>query len=97
LTDLPDDVTNGMPIIVDNATTRGRLPSGWSHPVVPATPVTTTTLDVSDNAVQERTQLQEALAAANGNKAQAARGLNMPRSTFYSKLKKLGIDGSGNS
>lgn len=40
------------------------------------------------NSDDERTQLFEALRQANGNKAQAARLLEMPRSTFYSKLKK---------
>jgi len=36
-------------------------------------------------------QLKSALDSADGNKAQAARLLGMPRSTFYSKLKKYGI------
>ncbi len=36
----------------------------------------------------EYQQLQQALERANGNKALAARSLKMPRSTFYSKLKK---------
>lgn len=36
----------------------------------------------------EREQLEEALVRSQGNKAQAARLLGMPRSTFYSKLKK---------
>ena len=97
LSDLPEDVTNGMPIVVDNAATREELSSSWSDPVVPSVPVTTTTLNVSADVAQESIRFHEALAAANGNKAQAARDLNMPRSTFYSKLKKLGIDGSGNS
>ncbi len=37
---------------------------------------------------EEREQLVEALARSRGNKAQAARLLGLPRSTFYSKLKK---------
>jgi transcriptional regulator with GAF, ATPase, and Fis domain len=40
---------------------------------------------------REREQLVRALAAANGNKADAARALGMPRSTLISKLKKLGL------
>ncbi|MEP3482762.1 MAG: helix-turn-helix domain-containing protein, partial [Fuerstiella sp.] len=36
----------------------------------------------------EYLQLQRALELADGNKALAARSLKMPRSTFYSKLKK---------
>ncbi len=42
---------------------------------------------------QELAELQQALQRASGNKAQAARMLHMPRSTFYSKLKKYGIGG----
>ncbi|MEZ6122468.1 MAG: sigma 54-interacting transcriptional regulator [Planctomycetaceae bacterium] len=44
----------------------------------------------SDSAA-ERDRLLEALQATEGNKAQAARYLRMPRSTFYSKLKKYGL------
>jgi transcriptional regulator with GAF, ATPase, and Fis domain len=40
---------------------------------------------------REREQLVRALAAANGNKAEAARALGMARSTFISRLKKLGL------
>jgi transcriptional regulator with GAF, ATPase, and Fis domain len=40
----------------------------------------------------ERQQLQMALAQCGGNKAEAARKLGMPRSTYYSKLKKYEID-----
>ncbi len=36
----------------------------------------------------ERDMLISALRATNGNKAEAARSLGLPRSTFYSKLKK---------
>ena len=39
----------------------------------------------------ERTMLLEALSRCSGNKAEAARALGMPRSTFFSKLKKHGI------
>jgi transcriptional regulator with GAF, ATPase, and Fis domain len=40
---------------------------------------------------REREQLVRALAAAQGNKAEAARALGMARSTLVSKLKKLGL------
>lgn len=40
----------------------------------------------------EREQLLEALRQSGGNKAKAARMLGMPRSTFYSKLKKHEIE-----
>jgi transcriptional regulator with GAF, ATPase, and Fis domain len=39
----------------------------------------------------EREQLVRALAAADGNKAEAARALGMARSTLVSRLKKLGL------
>jgi transcriptional regulator of acetoin/glycerol metabolism len=40
----------------------------------------------------EREQLVRALAAAAGNKAEAARILGIARSTLVSRLKKLGIE-----
>jgi transcriptional regulator with PAS, ATPase and Fis domain len=40
----------------------------------------------------ERQALVNALAQARGNKAEAARALGIPRSTFFSRLKKLGLD-----
>jgi transcriptional regulator with GAF, ATPase, and Fis domain len=40
----------------------------------------------------ERQSLVEALARANGNKAEAARLLGIPRSTFFSRLKKFGME-----
>jgi transcriptional regulator with GAF, ATPase, and Fis domain len=39
----------------------------------------------------EKQELIDALRAADGNKAVAARSLNMPRSTFYSRCRKYGI------
>ncbi len=39
----------------------------------------------------ERLLLQDALIRSGGNKAEAARLLGMPRSTYYSKLKKHGL------
>ncbi|MBM4074055.1 MAG: hypothetical protein FJ267_00225, partial [Planctomycetes bacterium] len=42
----------------------------------------------------ERQSLIDALEKCGGNKAQAARILGIPRSTFFSKLKKHGIGDS---
>ena len=39
----------------------------------------------------EREQLQQALLKSGGNKAEAARLLGLPRSTFFSKLKKYSL------
>lgn len=39
----------------------------------------------------QKQELIDALRAADGNKAVAARSLNMPRSTFYSRCRKYGI------
>jgi transcriptional regulator with GAF, ATPase, and Fis domain len=39
----------------------------------------------------ERGRLVEALQHAQGNKSEAARALGLPRSTFFSKLKKYGL------
>jgi transcriptional regulator of acetoin/glycerol metabolism len=39
----------------------------------------------------ERQRLVDALSEAGGNKSVAARLLGMPRSTFFSKIKKYGI------
>jgi len=53
----------------------------------------TTTLDSGDPEVEadERLRLLDALDEARGNKSEAARLLGLPRSTFFSKLKKHGI------
>jgi len=43
----------------------------------------------------EKSLIEQALKLKKGNKRQAARHLNMPRSTFYNKLKKYGIQFEG--
>jgi len=40
---------------------------------------------------EEANILRMALEESGGNKAQAARSLNLPRSTFFSKCRKHGI------
>ena len=40
----------------------------------------------------ERDRLLGALRSSGGNKARAARSLGLPRSTFFSQLKKHGLD-----
>ncbi|MEZ6064780.1 MAG: sigma 54-interacting transcriptional regulator [Planctomycetaceae bacterium] len=51
--------------------------------------VNATTVVGSD---EERQLLQAALAEAKGNKARAARLLGLPRSTYFSRMKKHGLD-----
>ena len=48
--------------------------------------------NASLEAEDERNQLRDALQASGGNKARAARLLGLPRSTFFSKLKKHSLD-----
>ena len=54
----------------------------------PGSHVASLQADVALQENSEREQLQDALRRSNGNKAEAARLLGMPRSTFFSKLKK---------
>ena len=48
-----------------------------------------------DDPVSERRMLVEALQQCDGNKTKAARRLGLPRSTYFSKLKKYGITDDG--
>uniref|UniRef100_A0A7C4QNS2 AAA family ATPase n=1 Tax=Schlesneria paludicola TaxID=360056 RepID=A0A7C4QNS2_9PLAN len=62
---------------------RGELPSGVGlHGVVPR----------GRDQFDERGRLLAALQQAGGNKARAAKLLGLPRSTFFSKLKKHGLE-----
>ncbi|APZ93784.1 sigma 54-interacting transcriptional regulator [Fuerstiella marisgermanici] len=96
LKDLPAQMTpsTNLALIEDARAT----PQSWSPDSAvseAAGTVTTNTVlsgQTSDtNQDSERVRLVTALQSANGNKARAARSLNMPRSTFYSKLKKFGL------
>ena len=53
-----------------------------------ANPSHALTLELAD---LERERLIDALAQCSGNKTQAARLLGIPRSTLFSKLRKLGL------
>lgn len=48
-------------------------------------------LNADSESPDEERILREVLQSAGGNKAMAARSINLPRSTFYSKCKKYGI------
>ncbi|MBL6989573.1 MAG: sigma 54-interacting transcriptional regulator [Bacteriovoracaceae bacterium] len=56
-----------------------------------ATPVTTLEQKVQASPEMEAQQIKEALIACGGNKAKAARRLNMDRSTLYRKIDRYGI------
>ena len=68
--------------VIETTSTRPRLTQQFS----PA--VATRSVIGSDT---ERQQLVTALQRCNGNKAEAARLMGMPRSTFFSKLRKHGL------
>lgn len=70
----------------DSATER----LGISRDAVPVGPGSMLTTREAEFAA-ERRKLEEALLLNSGNKAAAARSLGMPRSTFFSKLKKHGV------
>ncbi|HZY88542.1 MAG TPA: sigma 54-interacting transcriptional regulator, partial [Gemmataceae bacterium] len=59
------------------------VPSGGSSSIIQA--------ERADRERRERELLVRALAAAGGNKAEAARALGMARSTLVSRLKRLGL------
>lgn len=71
---------------VIEARTRNTPGSGWTPP----TAASDEEWDVEALAF-ERQRLLDALAEGRGNKSEAARLLGMPRSTFFSKLKKHGL------
>ncbi|MFV0446791.1 MAG: sigma 54-interacting transcriptional regulator [Planctomycetaceae bacterium] len=73
----------------------GRPPSsGWTPPAAGAIPPTSPGAPdiIVLGSDEERQMLENALRQAGGNKARAARLLNMPRSTYFSKLRKHGLD-----
>jgi transcriptional regulator with GAF, ATPase, and Fis domain len=67
----------------------------WSPPssgiVAPPDLLSVIEKERGDRERRERETLVRALAAAGGNKAEAARALGMARSTFISRLKRLGL------
>lgn len=85
LYDLPQEVLNGRATwpAADHRT-RGKRAGTPSSVVVPVD-AEPTSLDA------ELHQLRSALEQCGGNKAEAARLLGMPRSTFFSKLKKYAL------
>lgn len=94
LKDLPaETIVSGQPIAADTAASTESFP--LLQDAVDG-PQTRRVIDVSTGPAArqpnaEKKKLEQALEGASGNKARAARALGMPRSTFYSKLKKYGL------
>ena len=72
-------MTSATTAVVKSVARKVSDPDGFSSPLM------------ARDAASEEHQLREALRVAGGNKAVAARQLNLPRSTFFSKCKKYGI------
>ncbi|RPI81211.1 MAG: sigma-54-dependent Fis family transcriptional regulator, partial [Planctomycetaceae bacterium] len=74
------ELTRPHPVDPSRSRRRGRPAKSKSDSAIPIT------------ADSERDQLIAALGQASGNKAEAARLLGVPRSTFFSRLRKFGVD-----
>ena len=94
LNDLPLELRNARRQLSIAATTRvsGTTSRQNTNPTSDYQ-VFSTTIHIPDDMdpASEEALLRKALREAAGNKAQAARRLNLPRSTFYSKCKKFRI------
>lgn len=82
--DLPPQIVRHAPQVVETKPFRVSRSPATVPESVAEEPQTTNN--------QERAQLVRALERTNGNKAEAARLLGMPRSTYFSKLKKYRIE-----
>jgi DNA-binding NtrC family response regulator len=87
----PRAVTVTAPPRLAAAERRPMAASPVPVPVPAATPTAEPDEWGSEFASYERQRLVEAMEEAEGNKSVAARILGMPRSTFFSKLKKYGL------
>lgn len=85
LTDLPADLLRAAPEEPEPAT-------GWAAETVATRAKGSFRAERERSARRERDMLVHALAAANGNKAEAARALGIARSTLLSRLRKYGLN-----
>lgn len=98
--DLPAAIQTGTPASVRFEGSLPPLRTAESTPAGPPRPRRRGRPAKADSAMAvvasggelDRDQLIAALARASGNKAEAARLLGVPRSTFFSRLKKFGLD-----
>jgi transcriptional regulator with GAF, ATPase, and Fis domain len=81
--DMPPELVDGGRWAVDG---EGRSPPPTIHH-----PPSTVSEERTERGRRERERMVRALAAAQGNKAEAARALGMARSTLISRLKKHGL------
>lgn len=104
VSDLPDELRRPRKRRLGSGTRRGRSSgtsvgspsvsltgSGSDLALAPVTDSSKRVLDEPSDDDFEKQELEDALLSSNGNKAAAARALGMPRSTFFSKLKKYGL------
>lgn len=96
LADLPAEIRRSArkpPVTAASKATSAQLPTTAELGVTAADSWTARTITIPETigSDEEERLLRDVLRAAAGNKAQAARRLNLPRSTFYSKCKKYGI------
>ncbi len=90
LHDLPAIIIPSEPLLVQVLETKPEpRPIVLSPQHAPASEAVSKTASAFPN---ERQALTEALAKTGGNKAQAARLMGLPRSTFFSRLKKFGLE-----
>ena len=84
--DLPERVIRGRPSLSDE-----EGPAPLTLVTTPQQPADSSGRLKAELEVQERAVILRALAAHGGDKRAAAKALGLPRSTFYRKLKELGI------
>ena len=93
LADLPAELLTGrdpVPLVAGREAPRPRL--GDSETVSKSTEDRVPVSAAPRLADNEKTELVRVMDECRGNKAEAARRMGIPRSTPYSRLKKLGID-----
>lgn len=87
--DLPQEILQPQQRLSSPTRTRPEQASSRESTSVPAQLTAARKTVAAPNA--EEASLREALEQCQGNKAEAARLMGIPRSTFFSKLKKFGI------
>jgi len=81
-----------LPVEIAGAHAAPGLGSGWPNGHHKPAPLPGIQSERDERHRRERERLVRALAAAKGNKAEAARALGLARSTLLSRLKKHGLN-----